>query len=260
MDNLLPSQVDRDLSKELEHNGVHITTFIANSRARHQKDRDAKAETLKIKESASSGVHASAEEHALSNERRRKELQDLQGGAITEEHREEWKAKNLKAEQDKKAKGPDIEPPATQPARNIRVASLEELPASFTASKRVMDMQYCVQNLTDLRRLAGKNQLSKFSDFWAPDHQNTTPMKPVFTPEKLVSGKESLLVKLRTTAGGEADPLNPPYFRISRELMGRVIHTLREEYNSDDENARMSAEFKEHVKDVLAPLEISDPG
>jgi hypothetical protein len=48
VDNLLSSQVDReladrDLGKELEHNGVHITTFIANSRARHQKDRDAKA-------------------------------------------------------------------------------------------------------------------------------------------------------------------------------------------------------------------------
>jgi hypothetical protein len=34
-----------------------------------------------------------------------------------------------------------------------------------------------------------------------------------------------------------------------------VIHTLREEYISDDENARMSEEFKEHVKNVLAPLE-----
>jgi hypothetical protein len=133
------------------------------------------------------------------------------------------------------------------------------MPASFTAAKSVTDMQYCVRNLTDLRTLAGRNQLSKFSDFWAPDHQNTTPMKPAFTPEKLVSGKEPLLAKFydagRTTAGGEADPLNPPYFRISRELMGRVIHTLREEYISDDENARMSAEFKEHVKDVLAPLE-----
>jgi hypothetical protein len=38
---------------------------------------------------------------------------------------------------------------------------------------------------------------------------------------------------------GEADPLHPPYFRISRELMGRVIHTMRHEYISDDENLRM---------------------
>jgi hypothetical protein len=53
-------------------------------------------------ESSSSVAHASADEHALSNERKRKELQDLQGGAITEEHREEWKAKNLKAVQTRK--------------------------------------------------------------------------------------------------------------------------------------------------------------
>ena len=37
--------------------------------------------------------------------------------------------------------------------------------------------------------------------------------------------------------------------------MGRVIHNLRYEYISDDENSRMSTEFKEHVKVVLAPLE-----
>ncbi len=64
VDNLLSSQVDheltdRELGLELEHNGVHITDFIANSRARHQKDRDAKAEALKIMGSSSSLVHAS---------------------------------------------------------------------------------------------------------------------------------------------------------------------------------------------------------
>jgi hypothetical protein len=36
--------------------------------------------------------------------------------------------------------------------------------------------------------------------------------------------------------------------------MGRVIHTLRREYISDDGNARISSEFKEHMKGVLAPL------
>jgi hypothetical protein len=92
-------------------------------------------------------------------------------------------------------------------------------------------MQYCVQNLEDFRQLVGKNQLSKFSDFRAPDNQNTMPMRPVFTPEKLVGCNEPSQAKFydvgRTTVGGEADPRNPPYFRISRELMGRVIHTLR---------------------------------
>jgi aromatic ring-opening dioxygenase catalytic subunit (LigB family) len=37
--------------------------------------------------------------------------------------------------------------------------------------------------------------------------------------------------------------------------MGRVIHTLRQDYISDDEHGRMSKEFKEHVKEVLTPLE-----
>jgi hypothetical protein len=86
-----------------------------------------------------------------------------------------------------------------------------------------MDMQYCVQNLSGFRKMAGKNKLSKFSDFWAPDHQNTTPMKSAFIPEKLVTSNEPLLARFYdaglTNDGGEADPLNPPYFRISRELM-----------------------------------------
>ncbi len=92
-------------------------------------------------QSSSSVAHASAEEHALSNERRSKELQDLQGGAITEMHRGEWKAMNLKAAQDVKTKDPDKEPSVAKPPRNIRVASLEEMPAAFTAPKSVMDMQ-----------------------------------------------------------------------------------------------------------------------
>ncbi len=203
--------------------------------------------------------HESADEHALSNERKRKELQDLQGGPITEKHRDEWKAVNQKAAQGKKDKEPKDEPSMARPPRNLRVASLEEMPASFTAPKSVMDMQYCVLHLEGLRELVGKHNLSKFSDFWAPDHKNTTPMKPVFTPEKLVKGVEPLLAQFydggRANTKGEKDPINPPYFRISRELMGRVIHTLRREYISDDENGRMSEEFKEHVKEVLAPLE-----
>jgi hypothetical protein len=128
-------------------------------------------------ESSSSVAHVSADEHALSNERKRKQLQDLQGGPITERHREKWKAMNLKEAQGKKDKEPEDEPLMARPPRNLRVASLEELPGSFAAPKSVLDMQYCVRNLEGLRELAGRNNLSKFSDFWAPDHKNTTPMK-----------------------------------------------------------------------------------
>jgi hypothetical protein len=210
-------------------------------------------------ESSSSVWQEFADEHALSNERKRKELQDLRGELITEKHRGEWKAMNQKAAQGKKDKEPEDEASRARPPRNLRVASIEELPGSFTAPKSVMDMQYCVRHLEGLRELAGKNDLSKFSDFWAPDHKNTTPLKSSFVPEKLVAGNEPLLARFydggRVTTKGETDPINPPYFRISRELMGRVIHTLRREYISDDEHGRMSEEFKAHVKEVLTPLE-----
>jgi hypothetical protein len=56
-------------------------------------------------------------------------------------------------------------------------------------------------------------------------------------------------------SNGEADPLNPPYFRVSRELMGMSIHTLRRKYISDDDDRKMSKEFEEYLKDVMAPLE-----
>jgi hypothetical protein len=130
---------------------------------------------------------------------------------------------------------PGEESPAAKPPRNIRVASLEELPASFTAAKRVMDMQYCVENLSaakrvmgmqycvenlsEFRTLAGKNNFSKFSVFWAPDHQNTTPMKPAFTPEKLVTGKEPLLTRFYdaglTSAGGVVNPLTTLFSHLT---------------------------------------------
>jgi hypothetical protein len=153
----------------------------------------------------------------------------------------------------------DNEPLKARPPRSLRVSSLEEMPAAFAAPKSVMDMQYCVLHLDKFRKLAGKNNLGMFSDFWAPDHKNTTPLKPIFVPEKLASGNEPLLARFydggQITDEGEADPPNPPYFRISRELMGRVIHTLRQDYISDDELGRMSEEFKGHVKEVLTPLE-----
>jgi hypothetical protein len=178
------------------------------------------------KESSSSVLHASVEEHASSNERKRKELQDLQGAPINEKRRDEWKALNQKAAQGKK----DNEPLKPRPPRSLRVSSLDEMPASFTAPKSVIDMQYCVQHLDDFRALAGKNDLSMFSDFWAPDHKNTMPLKPVFIPEKLAGCNEPLLARFydggQITDDGEADPINPPHFRISRELMGRAYRTM----------------------------------
>ncbi len=88
-----------------------------------------------------------------------------------------------------------IKAPTAKGPRNIRVESLSDLPPSFTAKKSVMDMQYCVANLSGLRSLAGRNPLSKFSDFWAPDYKDTMPLKAVYTIENMMTGKISLLAE-----------------------------------------------------------------
>jgi hypothetical protein len=200
-DNLFPSQVINDSADK----GQPLLVFTEEQRARLQKRRAERAEPLNAVESSSSVEHASAREHALSNERKQKELQDLQDGKVSEEQRKEWKAMRLKAAQEENAKCLIKEPPPRGP-RSIRVASLDDLPLSFTAEKSVMDMHYCVQNLPELRTLAGKNKLSKFSDFWAPDHKNTTPMKAAFTPDNLMTDRVPLLARFYdsglTTADG----------------------------------------------------------
>jgi hypothetical protein len=199
-DNLLPLQVNNDL----EDKGQRMPVFTEDQRVKLQKR----------KESSSSVQYESVKEHALSNERKQKELQDLQDGEITEEQRKESKARRLKAAQDENAKCLVKKPPATRPPRSTRVASLDDLPLSFAAEKSVMDMQYCVKNLAEFHTLAGKNKLSKFSDFWAPGHRNTTPMKPAFTPENLMTDRISLLARFynsgQMTADGEADQLKQP--------------------------------------------------
>ncbi len=170
-DTLLPLQVNNDLQDEKQR----MPVFTEEQRASYRRAGRIGQSPLIATESSSSVQHESAKEHALSNERKQKELQDLQDGVITEEQRKEWKARKLKAAKDENVKCLAKEPPATRPPRSTRVASLDDLLLSFTAEKSVMDMQYCVKHLAEFHTLAGKNKLSKFSDFWAPGHQNTTP-------------------------------------------------------------------------------------
>ncbi len=65
-----------------------MPVFTEEQRARLQKSRENRAEPLNAKESSSSVQHVSVKEHALSNERKQKELKDhLQDGVITEVQR-----------------------------------------------------------------------------------------------------------------------------------------------------------------------------
>ncbi len=71
-------------------------------------------------ESSSSVTHVLEEEHASSNERKRKEMQDLQGGPISEKRREEWKALNRNAAQAKKNEKQEVEVTKAKPPRTSR--------------------------------------------------------------------------------------------------------------------------------------------
>jgi ribosome recycling factor len=79
MDNLLPLQVNNDL----EGIGQRMPVFTEEQRARLQKSRAERTERKgqNLRTSWRALVeHASAMEHALSNERKQKERQDLQDG------------------------------------------------------------------------------------------------------------------------------------------------------------------------------------
>jgi hypothetical protein len=46
-----------------------------------------------------------------------------------------------------------------------------------------------------------------------------------------------------------SDKADPPYYRVSAEILGRVI---KREYITDDDNRRISQALKEHVNESLA--------
>jgi hypothetical protein len=144
-------------------------------------------------------------------------------------------------------------------ARNLQVSSLDDLASSFVENKSVMDMHYCVTHLDSLRGLAADHHLSKFSDLWAPDYKHIMPLKVAFTPAHLVSGKNTLLTEFydpgRTTSNGDKDPLNLPHYRVSRELMGRIVHTFKRQYISQDDDRKMSVELEEYLKGIMGLLE-----
>jgi hypothetical protein len=48
-----------------------------------------------------------------------------------------------------------------------------------------------------------------------------------------------------------SDTADPPYY-VSAEILSRVIHTLKREYITDDDNRRISQALEEHVNESLA--------
>ena len=48
------------------------------------------------------------------------------------------------------------------------------------------------------------------------------------------------------------DDRDPPHFRVSVKLFGRMLHTFGTEYISRDDNRKLSAELDKHLKENVA--------
>ncbi len=64
------------------------------------------------------------------------------------------------------------------------------LPASTAP---VIDMRFCIDNLSSLRIEATNHSLTDYSDYWAPDFPKTIPNKPnTFVPTRLLKPNNPL--------------------------------------------------------------------
>ncbi len=123
----------------------------------------------------------------------------------------------------------------------------------------VMDMRLCINNLDTMRMEAGSFPLKEFSDYWAPDNQKTTPNKPsTFVPNRLVSGTNPLWApfydggqtRLGSDGSMENDPDDPPFFRVSAELLGRSLHIMKRRYVDDDEKRKTDKDLCDHIESL----------
>jgi hypothetical protein len=141
-------------------------------------------------------------------------------------------------------------------------ARTESSSSSSTAeSTRVMDMRFCINNLDSIRREAGDFTLKDFSDFWAPDNVKTAPNLPnTFEPLRMVKGNHPLWALFydsgRTRRGEdsseESDPDHPPHFRVSRELLGRMLHTFKKGYVDRDEQRKTDRLLSDHIDNLTS--------
>jgi hypothetical protein len=89
------------------------------------------------------------------------------------------------------------------------------------------------------------------------DNVKTAPNPPnTFEPNRIVRGNHPLWAPFynpgRTRLGDDgtvkSDPNHPPHFRVSRELLGRMLHTFKKGYVDEDEQRKTSALLSDHIR------------
>jgi hypothetical protein len=76
-----------------------------------------------------------------------------------------------------------------------------------------------------------------------------------FRPEKLVLGTNSMWAPLYHRGPDIPDDRDSPYFRVSAELFGRMLHTLGKEYISQEDNRKISTDLNKHLTENVAKVE-----
>ena len=126
-------------------------------------------------------------------------------------------------------------------------------------SNAVADMHWCIDNLAAIKADVGDSRHSDWSDFWEVGYKKNKPWaKNTFVPKRLALGTNSVWAPFYHAGPNVPDDRDPPHFRVSAELFGRMLHTLGREHISKDDNRKLSAELNKHLTDSI--IKVSERG
>ena len=100
-------------------------------------------------------------------------------------------------------------------------------------AQRVLGEAFCITRLKEIRQLAGDLHLRDFTDGSNRDHREQ---------------EITHLFRRFLRGNGESDP---PFFCVSAAILGRLIHTFKEEHITRDLERLASTELTNYVDEIL---------
>jgi hypothetical protein len=161
--------------------------------------------------------------------KRCQEREDQHLGLPTDPIHQEFRAKRIAAVERELAKVKRFKD--LELAKGQRPPGEQPLPP-----QRVLTEVFCVNRLREIRKLAGNSKLKDFTKGFERDVRE----------EEI-----SRVFKRFRCENVDGDP---PYFCVSAAMMGRLIHTFKEEYLSRDKVRRTACELDLHVDEIKSGL------
>ena len=109
----------------------------------------------------------------------------------------------------------------------------EAAASSKVVGQRVLSEAFCINRLEQIRQLAGNAKLKKLADG---------------SIQEDVEGGITQLFRRFRCENVEGDP---PYFCVSASIIGRLIHTFKEDYVTRAKALHLSLELDHHVDDIV---------